>query len=121
MGVTRELYETGQTIVRQGDVGRVMYLIQSGSVEVLATDGRAGEQRLAVLGPGEHFGEIAVLENRQRTATVRAIEPVAVLRISREQTQQLTASFKPFAELTTARRGVNPSEVDSSKPISTVS
>ena len=121
MGVTRELYETGQTIVRQGDVGRVMYLIQSGSVEVLANDGRAGEQRLAVLGPGEHFGEIAVLENRQRTATVRAIEPVAVLRISREQTQQLTASFKPFAELTTARRGVNPSEVDSSKPVSTLS
>ena len=97
-GVVRELYETGQTIVREGDIGRSMYLIQSGSVEVVA-GGPDGEKQLAVLGSGSHFGEIAVLQNVRRTATVRALEPVTLLRISRDETRELSTTFKPFAEL----------------------
>ena len=97
-GVVRELYETGQVIVRQGDIGRSMYLIQSGSVEVVAA-GPEGEKRLAVLSSGSHFGEIAVLQNTRRNASVRALEPVTLLRLSREETRELTATFKPFAEL----------------------
>jgi NADH dehydrogenase len=97
-GVMRELYETGQVIIREGDIGRSMYLIQSGSVEVLS-HGPDGEKQLAVLSAGSHFGEIAVLQNVRRTATVRALEPVTLLRISQEQTRELSATFKPFAEL----------------------
>lgn len=103
MGVVRELYEAGQAIVREGDVGRSMYLIQSGSVEVVRATPDGGEERVATLGPGEHFGEVAVLQDVRRTATVRALEPLAVLRISRDQTRQLTSTFKPFAEMATAR------------------
>jgi NADH dehydrogenase len=98
-GVMRELYETGQVIIREGDIGRSMYLIQSGSVEVLMS-GPDGEKRLAVLPSGSHFGEIAVLQNVRRTATVRALEPVALLRISQDETRELTATFKPFADIT---------------------
>ncbi|HWL16548.1 MAG TPA: FAD-dependent oxidoreductase [Opitutus sp.] len=105
VGVARELYETGQTIVRQGDVGRAMYLIQSGTVEVVVSSAD-GEQRLAVLGPGDHFGEVAVLQDVRRTATVRALEPVAVLRIARDQSRQLSSAFKPLAETTRARIAV---------------
>jgi NADH dehydrogenase len=102
VGVVRELYEPGQVIVKQGDVGRAMYLIRSGRVEVsLATP--AGEQQLAVLGPGEHFGEIAVLQDVRRTASVRALEAVTVLRISRDETRQLTETLLPFAKVVTAR------------------
>jgi len=97
-GVARELYETGQVIIRAGDIGRSMYLIQSGSVEVLG-GGPDGEKRLAVLPAGSHFGEIAVLQNVRRTATVRALEPVVLLRISQDETRELTAAFKPFADL----------------------
>ena len=106
MGVQRELYEPGQPIVREGDVGRSMYLIQSGSVEVVRATPNGGEERLAVLSAGEHFGEVAVLQDVRRTATVRALEPLAVLRISRDQTRQLTSTFKPFAEMANAR--INP-------------
>jgi CRP-like cAMP-binding protein len=77
-----------------------VYLIQSGSVEVVAADPAGGEKRLATLGVGSHFGEIAVLQNARRSATVRALEPVALLRLSREETRELNATFKPFAELT---------------------
>jgi len=71
-------------------------------VEVFTGTGSA-ERRLAVLGVGDHFGEIAVLQDVRRTATVRTLEPVAVLRISRDHTRQLTSSFKPFAEATSSR------------------
>jgi NADH dehydrogenase len=100
-GVTRELYETGQVIIRQGDIGRSMYLIQSGSVEVVST-GPQGEKRLAILASGSHFGEIAVLQNSRRNATIRALEPVSLLRLSRQETRELSATFKPFAELTSS-------------------
>lgn len=99
VGVVRHLFEPGQDIIRQGEVGRAMYIIQSGRVEVVQhRDGT--ETRLAELGPGEHFGEIAVLKDTKRNATVRALEPVALLRISREETRMLTQSFKAFGEVT---------------------
>jgi NADH dehydrogenase len=100
-GVVRELYETGQVIIRQGDIGRSMYLIQSGSVEVVSS-GPDGAKQLAVLSSGSHFGEIAVLQNTRRSATIRALEPVTLLRLSREETRELSATFKPFAEVTSS-------------------
>ena len=103
LGVVRELYEHGQEIVREGDVGRAMFLIQSGRVEIVARTPE-GERQLAVLGAGEHFGEIAVLENVRRTATVRALEPVTLLRISRDEAKQLSTTFSPFGELQATAR-----------------
>ncbi len=104
IGVVRDLFEPGQTIIRQGDVGREMYIIQSGKVEV-SSESPQGITALAQLGPGDYFGEIAVLEDVRRTATVRALEPVTLLRISREDTRLLTSSFRPFADFTTERTG----------------
>jgi hypothetical protein len=86
VGVVRHLFEPGQDIVKQGEVGRAMYIIQAGRVEVLQARDRV-ETRLAELGPGEHFGEIAVLKETRRSATVRALEQVALLRISRVETR----------------------------------
>lgn len=98
VGVVRHLFEPGQDIIRQGDVGRAMYIIQAGRVEVVQhRDGT--DTRVAELGPGEHFGEIAVLKDTRRTATVRAVDAVTLLRISREETRLLTQSFKAFGEL----------------------
>ncbi len=57
----------GSTVFRQGDVGDRYYLIESGEAEVVG-DGRL----IATLGPGEGFGEIALLRDTRRTATVLA-------------------------------------------------
>ena len=67
-------YEPGEPIVRQGEIGDRFYIIARGAVEVVREDGDTCT-RLARLGPGEHFGEVALLQNVPRTATVRAVEP----------------------------------------------
>ncbi len=68
-----EHFEPGQMVFRQGDLGDRVYMIRRGRVEVLHETER-GEETLATLGPGECFGEIAVLGLKTRNATVKCIE-----------------------------------------------
>ena len=96
-GVEQVVFDAGRVIVRQGDVGRVLYVILTGEVEVVR-DGPAGEELLAVLGPGEHFGEMAVFGNGRRTATVRARSPVRLLALGRTQVHSLSRSFEQFGD-----------------------
>ena len=75
-------YQPGQEVVRQGDTGVGAFIIRSGKVEVVQTrDGK--ETKLATLGPGEVFGEMALLDEFPRSATVRAVEPTTALGIQR--------------------------------------
>jgi MFS family permease len=74
------LAPAGTVIVRQGDVGDRFYVIDRGSVEVLA-DGAV----VAMLGAGDYFGEIALLRDVPRTATVRATEETRLLTLERDQ------------------------------------
>jgi CRP/FNR family transcriptional regulator len=71
-------FDAGETIIKQGEQGLGMYMIRSGRVEVVR-EGAGEEQRLNTLGPGEYFGEIALLTDQPRTATVRAVEPTECL------------------------------------------
>lgn len=71
-------YEAGEDIVREGDAGAQMYIIQSGSAVALKRiDGRDVE--LVRLAKGEFFGEMSMLDGLPRSATVRAVEPTKVL------------------------------------------
>jgi CRP-like cAMP-binding protein len=70
--ITKE-FSKGDVIIKEGNPGREMYIIQSGSVEVTKSDGNR-EIVLATLSRGDFFGEMAILENTNRTATVKAIE-----------------------------------------------
>src|SRR5213593_368194 len=75
-------YEPGQDIVRQGDTGVGAFIIRSGKVDVI--QGRGGkETKLSTLGPGDVFGEMALLDEFPRSATVRAVEPTTCLGITR--------------------------------------
>ena len=75
-------YETGQEIVRQGDTGVGAFIIRSGKVEVVQ-DRDGTQTKLATLGPGDVFGEMALLDEFPRSATVRAVEPTTALGIQR--------------------------------------
>ncbi len=78
-----KVYADGAAIVRQGELGDAMFAIQSGQVEVLR-ETPAGEVGVAVLGPGDLFGEMAILEKEVRSATVRARGEARVLTIDKK-------------------------------------
>jgi hypothetical protein len=71
-------------IVRQGDIGDALYLIESGEAEVQATKADGTRTTVAVMGPGSFFGEIALVTDTERTANVVAKTPMRLLRLGRE-------------------------------------
>lgn len=76
-------YQDGEVIIRQGDPGDCMFVIQEGRVSVVK-ELDSGEVELAMRGPGEFFGEMALFEHETRMATVRAIEKARVLTIDKK-------------------------------------
>jgi CRP-like cAMP-binding protein len=68
----------GEAIVTEGESGIGLFILGSGRVEVLQKRG-AEEQRLRTMGAGEVFGEIGLLTDHPRTASVRAVEPATCL------------------------------------------
>ncbi len=78
-------FEPGQIVFHMGEMGDTFYVIEVGEVEVLAPD--IGDQPAGIinrLGPGNFFGEIALLRAVPRTATIRVVKPTRLLAISRE-------------------------------------
>ncbi len=71
-GVINFHYEEGDIIFNEGDVGDYFYIIVSGQVEVLKHK-EGQDRRLAVLSSGEYFGEMAILNDKKRSATVRCL------------------------------------------------
>ena len=76
-------YNVGDVLVRQGEVGDCMFVLQEGEVEVLKSeDGK--EAVVDVLKAGEMFGEMAIIEKQVRSVTIRALTPVRVLTIDKK-------------------------------------
>jgi CRP-like cAMP-binding protein len=92
LAIERTLFEPGQDVVQQGDVGQSMYIIRSGEAEVVRKQ-EDREQVLGVLTPGAHFGEVAVFQRIRRTATVRARTRLELLEIRREAANVLSDSL----------------------------
>ena len=73
-------FDPGVDVIVQGEKGDRFYLIEAGQVEVFENDEFRRHE-----GPGESFGEIALLHDVPRTATVRTTEPTRLLELEREQ------------------------------------
>jgi CRP/FNR family transcriptional regulator, cyclic AMP receptor protein len=71
---TLRKYGSGVTIEEEGDFGITFYLVKSGNVDV-----RKGKRKLASLGPGEFFGEMALFNKQPRSASVITTEPTECL------------------------------------------
>jgi CRP-like cAMP-binding protein len=77
-------YGDGEIIVRQGETGNCMYVVQEGQVEVVdQSDGK--EVVVRTLGRNDFFGEMALFEKDMRTVTIRATGKARVLTIDRKQ------------------------------------
>jgi NADH:ubiquinone reductase (H+-translocating) len=89
-GLTREHYEPGEEVFREGDLGDCLYIVLSGDADVVS--GAPGsEVTLARLGAGEVFGEMALLRNTTRSATVRCRTAMDVLRLPQQEFAVLAA------------------------------
>jgi ATP-binding cassette subfamily B protein len=84
-------YPASSTIISEGDEGDLFYIIVRGRVEILK---RINDQdtRVKVLEDGDYFGEIALLSNVPRTATVRTVDPALLISLKRSRFLELTAS-----------------------------
>jgi CRP/FNR family transcriptional regulator, cyclic AMP receptor protein len=72
-------YAAGAVLVREGEGGVGLYIIVSGSARVTQHGDDGNERMIALLGPGSVFGEMALLDQLPRSATVTALVPVHVL------------------------------------------
>jgi CRP-like cAMP-binding protein len=76
----------GEAVVREGDASDAMYVILEGRFEV-----KSGDRLIASLGPGDYFGEVGVLQDVPRTATVLSagVEPARVVKFSTSAVDKL--------------------------------
>jgi cAMP-dependent protein kinase regulator len=86
-------FEPGQTIVSEGEPGTSLFLINEGTVEVQTKDPAGKPLILAQLGPGDFFGEVAVLSGKPRTATIIARTAVNAIEISSEDLESIAGKF----------------------------
>lgn len=89
--LSTEACKEGEAIVQEGEEGNKCYIIVRGKFEILKNIPGQGETRVAVLQDGDHFGEIALLRNVPRNATVRALSPAVLLSVRQESFHRLTA------------------------------
>lgn len=78
-------FRKGETVFHQGDPGDALFIVASGSVKVVLPSNEGSEPAIvAVLGPGEFFGELALLDGAPHSATIVAVEPTETLVLRRE-------------------------------------
>jgi len=96
--------DEGETLATQGDLGHALFAIESGTVEVTANG-----ERLATLGPGDVFGEMAVVAAGIRMATVVATSPVRLIAMIKRDVwaleQRSPETAARLRELLVSRRG----------------
>jgi CRP/FNR family cyclic AMP-dependent transcriptional regulator len=92
----RIAFEDGHVLFKQGDIGDAAYIVIEGEAEVLV-NGPVGPIQVAVLGHNAIVGEIAILCDVPRTATIKARERLVCLRISKELFLRLLNEFPQIA------------------------
>ena len=93
IAITKEHFEPGEEVFHQDDLGDRIYIIVSGEADVIR-EADTGDRVLARLGPGEYFGEMALLREATRQATVRCVAPMNTLSLAKRDFS-LLASYLP--------------------------
>ena len=94
---SEETHATGSKIFQQGDTGDKLYVIIEGEVRISRAAPGMGEEALAVLGPGQAFGEMALLDESPRSADARVHERCRLLAIPKDGFDDLLFLHKDLA------------------------
>lgn len=81
--------EPGEIVVEEGDTTQAMYAVISGELEVVKRSRAGGEFRVALFGPSDWFGEMSILDVQPRSATVRAVAPTLLLKVTNQHVEKL--------------------------------
>lgn len=98
VGIRREHFEAGEVIFQEGGHGEWLYVIVDGLVDVVKQVAGQGEAPLRRLGPGDCFGEIALLGDHIRTATTRSVTAVNLLAVDRDAFHALFSTLPPLRD-----------------------
>lgn len=90
---TRQKYKKGNIVVLERESGAALFVIISGKVKVVRTDAEGREVILSMFGPGEFFGEMALLDGMARSASVVAISKAELFMIHRRDFLELLHQF----------------------------
>ncbi|MBX3129614.1 MAG: cyclic nucleotide-binding domain-containing protein [Polyangiaceae bacterium] len=94
---SEESHASGTKIFQHGDAGDKLYLILDGRVRISREVAGMGEEALAILGPGDLFGEMALLDESPRSADARVHERCRLLAISKDSFDDLLFLHKDLA------------------------
>lgn len=97
----KKIVPAGEIIMQQGDEGNCAYIIESGTVEILLEKERGLIQSLGTRGAGTIIGEMSIVDNNPRTATIKAIETCELLEISREDFNNRLENTDPVIQMIT--------------------
>ncbi len=87
--------EPGEVLISEGDLASDMFLVVTGECEVVKATSEGAQVRVALLGPGDWCGEMAVLGTQPRSATVRVVAPSTVVQIGEKAIKRLLAHGNP--------------------------
>jgi CRP-like cAMP-binding protein len=89
-------FAVGEPIIREGDEGREFFMIESGRVQV--TTKKTGDQPITDLGAGRYFGEVALMREQPRNATITAVEPTVCYVLERAEFRRIIDSSDSFEQ-----------------------
>jgi diguanylate cyclase len=97
-GTAKKLFKKGETLIREGETGDCAYIIETGNVEILVQ--REGQPiQIGTRGPGSLLGEMAMIDDKPRTATVRALDDCEVLEITRDDFARRVDNADPVLKM----------------------
>jgi CRP-like cAMP-binding protein len=85
--------DAGEVLTAEGDFGHSFFAVEEGEADVLC-----GEERIAGLGPGDVFGEIALLSSGRRTASVVAVTAMRLITLFKRDLWRIEEEFPSFAD-----------------------
>lgn len=97
---TKKTFVSGEIIMRQGEPGESAYIIENGRVEIVLNRPNQKEQIVGTRGTGTIIGEMALVDNAPRTATVRAVEDCVLLEITQDDFSRRLEAADPVLRMT---------------------
>jgi len=102
--VNRRNVPRGTVVIVEGDPTDSLYIIISGRLKVMMSDAEGKEVILAMLGPGEYFGEMGLIDDSPRSATVMAVEPCELITLAKKDFKKFLSEH--FEMAVTVMRGL---------------